>query len=123
MTTENRNVANINALADFIESHTELGFDMAKPTVPHSCGTNGCIGGFSAALWPEIVKPHDGPVPSWNDDKLAEKLGISREDHDELCYGCGPLLYEEITRPVAVAALRRLAETGVIHFRREDDRP
>lgn len=42
----------LNELADYIEAHKEIPFDLASVEVAKNCGTPACIGGFGTALWP-----------------------------------------------------------------------
>ena len=97
----------INELANFIEQHKELRFDMESCSVA-TCGTAGCIAGFAVALWPEL-NCHGG----WRHDEVSEKLGLNCSHADELFY---PLSLDYITRKGAVRTLRRLARTGDITF-------
>lgn len=122
---------NINLLATFIESHPELPFDMGKPS-PVTCGSAGCIGGFAAALWPEIV----GLIKfqCWDDALLASALGIPQDDVSLLCFpadncnfadedceeGVRTMEYEQITRRGAISTLRRLASTGEVVWKEEE---
>jgi len=111
---ENRNIANINMLADYIEQHTELEFNMAEAMADPKCGSAGCIGGFAAVLWPEVRacgSSADNRPFSFYDDVLANKLGIDQRTVNDLCY---PGYYQLIPREVAVAELRSLAETGQV---------
>ncbi|MCH7718717.1 MAG: hypothetical protein IIB21_04540, partial [Chloroflexi bacterium] len=48
------NNTNILELADFMEDQTDFQFDMIKSNVA-SCSTAGCVGGFAAAYWPELI--------------------------------------------------------------------
>jgi hypothetical protein len=113
-------------LAAFMETHPELPFDMALSNNPQ-CGTAGCIGGFAAALWPE-VQADSGT--RFDRGKVSEKLGLSEQAGDTLLYpGEGTYInprpqfddltlmqinYDDITRKGAIATLRRLALTGEV---------
>lgn len=115
------NVANILALADFLES-VLFPFDMAKIHNPASCGSAGCIGGHAAALWPDVASNYS----SWDESKLADKLGIDDDTEEALCYlapgsmwGSDPnyvVPYDDVTREDAVAVLRNLAKTGKVDW-------
>lgn len=118
----------INRLANFLEGGN-YGFDMGDAYARPHCGTAGCIGGHAAVLWPEIqIKTGDPEEDdaggfTWDEHKLAEKLGITYEMQDELCYPVKqpwPTNYGQVTRAGAVAALRRLAETGKVEFLKEE---
>lgn len=108
------NSSNILTLADFIESRQDLGFNMNEAYTP-TCGSPGCIGGFSAALWP----PAEFRSAGWDHKTLCAKLGITSAQHGRLCY---PVLNEDshgytmktCTRETAVAVLRKLATTGKV---------
>ena len=95
-------------LADYIERQPDGRFRMNSWGIP-SCGTAGCIAGHGFALWPELPRRGDKYVPM----DCAEKLGLSESQ----AYGMFlPYGLETITKPVAVAALRRFALTGEIYF-------
>lgn len=124
-------VANILALADFIEGG-RYKFDMGDGSVRTECGSAGCIGGHATVLWPEVREKvgvwfHDGAVDgeavfSWNTDALCEKLGISGDMHEQLTFptewkdGWLMLTLGEIRREQAVETLRRLAATGKVEW-------
>jgi hypothetical protein len=120
-------------LALFMSRHKELNFDMGRASIPKSCGTPGCIGGFAGALWPEIVDPEmsDNWNPAWHDSLLAEKLSITFHQVQKLCYPADQLMtwddwgvsrapsyvcYGMVTRKGAIATLRRLAKTGEVKW-------
>jgi hypothetical protein len=110
-----KNVENINALADFIEK-ADFEFDMSDAGVRLDCGSAGCIGGHAAALWEDVrcsVFGFGYTEFSWRDEALAEKLGITMQQHGAMCYlnGTTEVLYAEVTRADAVKFLRRLAES------------
>jgi hypothetical protein len=115
-----RNVKAINRLADFIEN-ARYEFNMASGFAKPTCGTAGCIGGHAAVLWPSIRSPLAGDTFSWDSRALAEKLEISEIMGYDLCMPTEYFL-RKITRPMAVAALRRLAKTSRVHFSKRDDR-
>lgn len=107
-------VSNVGLLANFIEGSIELPFNMNLPGVPIRCGTAGCVGGFSGALWPS-----DGFIPP--DTRLAQNTGLDHNVANQVCY-CPKtedgerLDYCQITRSMAVATLRRLDATGEVWF-------
>lgn len=109
-------------LADFI-ARAHYRFDMSSCEAEPLCGSAGCIGGHAAVLWPDVRESNAGVDFTWDEEKLAAKLGITRATHDALCYLAGENDDDDIsdlsdvTRRMAVATLRRLAETGVVTFR------
>jgi hypothetical protein len=112
-----RNKKAINELAGFIDLHGELKFAMERSSIPNNCGTAGCIGGFAAALWPKIGM---GNI-TFNDIKLGDKLGLSRDEIWELCYiprnrYGNSTQHRHITRSMAVACLDRVAQGKAIFF-------
>jgi hypothetical protein len=119
------NVANIMALADFIESE-KFEFDMGNGSAFPECGTAGCIGGHSAVLWPDIReygKDYLGNcirnMFTWDAQGLATKLGIPLKRAEYLCFLCEDRHYFDvrmfdITRDRAVRVLRNLAATGEV---------
>ena len=115
-----RNIRNIRRLASFIE-RGRYEFNMLSGWARPTCGTAGCIGGHAAVLWPSLRKLTCVDYFSFNDDALAEKLGLSSEKTDDLCYGnmvlvrCG-LTLGDVTRIAAVEMLRNLAKTGRVRF-------
>ena len=129
---------NICLLADFIESHSELPFDMKKALVPDICGTAGCIAGFGAALWPVSFDSR----PFFDTRKIAALLGLEKEEEKrKLFYPADDFMvgdefvchkwasnedindYDSITRRGAVATLRRLASTGQVEWKKEEQLP
>lgn len=108
-------------LADFIE-RAEYEFRMSSAIVDLNCGSAGCIGGHAAVLWPDeiacdLILGSRSFIPS----SLAAKLDMPFRDFWALCYGApGVSAMSDITREMAIAALRRLADTGVVEFRLED---
>lgn len=124
---------NILALADFIE-RAEYEFDMSIPRAKPACGSAGCIGGHAAVLWPDL-RVDDSNLEedatlsnennllnfTWNQPLLQACLDITQYEHKILCFHTfnrdgERVPYENITREVAVATLRRLAKTGEIYF-------
>jgi len=113
--------AAISKLASFIEKE-EYDFDMEEAIVNPKCGSAGCIGGHAAMLWKGIRATRGGHYFTWDDEKLANKLGLSFKEHELLCFT--PLDSEnnhiylgDIDRTMAVATLRRLATgDGEIFF-------
>ena len=107
-------VSNIGLLANFIEGHIELPFDMDRTTSPTTCGTAGCIGAFSGALWPSDY--HLDP-----ELRLAQNTGLDSDVAFQVCWRPkteegNRLKYCQITRSMAVATLRRLDATGEVWF-------
>ncbi len=100
-------------LADFIES-AQFEFDMTIPWVP-SCGSAACIGGHAVMLWPELTDRRD----SWNEQKLADKLGISWAQQEAICYP-DEINDQVISKAQALAMLRRLGETGQVSWELEE---
>jgi hypothetical protein len=131
---DERDVALINWLADFIASST-YSFDMSQPTAKPHCGTAGCIGGHAAVLWEDIRDNNWGVDSgySWKDEALAEKLGISWHAHRAMCYpgddeeeSCfsdtGTYInYSKVSRESAVDMLRNFARTGEVVWRQFPD--
>lgn len=130
------NKENILLLAHFIQEHPELPFNMGS-TSPASCRTPGCIAGFACTLWPELLRTertHLGQsYVSWNLSLLEEKLGIASLSHliypgDNDRYFEGEaddpdyraIDYDELTRSGAISTLLRLAETGEVIWKREE---
>lgn len=116
----------INELADFIES-AKFKFDMGEPDAAPTCGTAGCIGGHAAMLWPEVrAGERYNAIEkieyfSWNEKQLIKKLGLAEGQEGQLCYlGSSRMTLCSITRAGAVTTLRRLAETGEVVWKRED---
>jgi hypothetical protein len=114
-----RNVAALNELADFVE-RADYGFDMADGMVRTGCGTAGCIAGHAAVLWPDVRE--DGWAKAdgftWEDDRLCEKLGLTKDQHEDLFFdvpGCADGVHY-VDRAMAIAAVRRFAATGEIRF-------
>jgi hypothetical protein len=125
------NVAAITELADFIEKAT-LDFNMDEAYPNPECGTAGCIGGHAAVLWPDIridnMDTEGGyPTYTWDDELLAEKLGIEFIEAEHLCYPDGifrdsgnSIYYRcsyNISRAQAVETLRNLAKTEEVVWR------
>jgi len=119
------NKRNINHLADVIESE-RWGFDMgdgdhidAPNNNQHRCGSAGCIGGHATSEWPNVRRGQ-----SWDHAALRKKLGITRDQHEALCFPDTREAYYfaikggrgHVTRARAVATLRRLAETGEVKW-------
>ena len=124
------NTAAILALADFIERHTELPFDMASGKSPHSCGTAGCIGGFAAVLWPKLWR---WDSVEFDDAMLCERLGVGEGSRLSLLFpgdsgdynfhdSDEPIRYSRITRLGAAATLRHLAATGQVRWLKSEQR-
>ena len=116
------NTKRLHKLADFIEK-ADYGFNMSSPEADPECGTAGCIAGHAAVLWPSVREHHFGlPGFSWDGDKLTPFLGISDDQHEDLFFGpaADGILLGDITRSMAVAAVRRFADTGKIEFKLTD---
>lgn len=103
-------------LADFIET-SPYRFQMSSSIANPQCGTAGCIGGHAACLWPEIqdTKACEGPAFSWLEKLFAKKLGLTQEQHDDLCY-YPTCTFASIDRHAAAETLRRYARTGEIDW-------
>lgn len=117
------NKHNILELANFIET-AEYKFDMRESMAKPECGSAGCIGAHAAVLWPEVRSGHRPGEFTWSSAKLAEKLGLTPRQVQLLCFHPydpdGFLIpYSEVTRKMAVKALRNLAKTGVVVFKTE----
>jgi hypothetical protein len=82
-------------------------FDHVDPTtLLHDCGTAGCIGGWTNALF-----GGDGAVAA------GETLGITKEQRSQLFFAYGTeRQLDEITQWHAVAALDHLMETGEVDW-------
>lgn len=138
------NSANILLLADFIEQHKEQPFDLGSPwPAGHPCGTACCIAGFGAMLWPETLPLSEAELVgqgrsifSHLSEKVAANLGLD-DEQQTLLFAPGdvdnffeedcedddyynPIQYEEITRAGAITTLHRLAETGEVIWRRDE---
>ena len=106
------NVENINALAAFVETHTEKQFHMG--------GTTTCWLGFVAELWPDAGTVYDGA--NYTDEHLlAAKLGVSWDQVQDICFWAKDstgekVRYDDISRERAVTAMRRLAATGHFYY-------
>lgn len=124
------NRENVIALRDFVRD-ARFKFDMCDAYPKTSCGSAGCIGGHAAVLWPSVADAEeDWGDMTWNDQRLAEKLGIEEEVHHQLCYPAdwedmqvprprGWLRgqnYASVTREDAVRVLTKLAKTGEIDW-------
>lgn len=127
-----RNVAAITELADFLET-AKFHFDMNQSEASPACGSAGCIGGHAAVLWPEVRMSCfeiDDERFSWEEKLLAQKLGIENIKGIELCF-LNSFVHREtdmtdlnrITRKGAVTTLRRLAETGEVIWKAEEQIP
>lgn len=136
MSQDQVNSKEINELADFMETRKELKFNMLISDVPiaHRCGSAGCIGGFGAALWPNARTTSQ---TSFNKLVLRGILGLASDQVDALFYpqeaeieetGFGlifadtkaQIFYSDISRAGAIATLRRLAKTGEVEWREEE---
>lgn len=104
------NKKNVLALADFIEQHKELPFDMQLPTVPNSCGTAGCVGGFAGAFWPD-VEDDDG---CFRTERLARHLDVDRTEVWMFCYQWPEDIDD--SRDGAVSSLRHSANVGKLEW-------
>jgi hypothetical protein len=90
-----------------------MGDEVAQP----NCGSAGCIGGHACLLWPEVRvlwDDDDGTqyAFTWDEDKLAEKLGLSDEQCDHMCFMLRSVHdFDRVSRDDAVAYLDKLLET------------
>lgn len=114
-------------LAAFIEEQ-KYEFDMGESDANPSCGTAGCIAGHAAVLWKACrakESHHSMGEFTFDQSKLAKKLGITDEQSEELFYEVprdgGHISYENVNRCMAVRALRRLADTGEVLFELPDE--
>ena len=108
--------ARLHELADFIESCRDHHFDMLQP----HCGTAGCIAGFAAWRWPQLIESVDG-YDTWFQTDVAAFLGLTERQSDQLFFFApgtdGDLVsFDEIDRTRAARCLRRLAATGRVQF-------
>lgn len=115
---------NILELADFLEK-AEFIFDMGSALANPECGAAGCIGGHAAVLWEELRQGSYSSVGyTFNLSKLGNKLELKEQLTTDLCFnphdedGIG-MSCLSVTRSMAVATLRRLAETGELYFEEE----
>ena len=110
LTTEQQNCL---ALADFIENGS-LRLDMHTAIPNLDCGSAGCIIGHASLLWKD-------QYTFFNEHTLSRQIGASNEEIHDLCFntpnerGAG-ICYHKITKPMAVAALRRFALYKQTHF-------
>lgn len=116
-----RNKELILKLADYIETDSRHRiFDMRYWRQVGDCGTTACIGGHLEML----LKRRRYAL---GEETVAVELGLSDQQARNLCFdpkagnGVG-FSRDEITKPMAVAALRRLAKTGRVYFSKADDK-
>lgn len=103
---------NVERLRDFI-AKARFKFDMDSALVEPKCGSAGCIGGHAAYLWPSLRLCEDADGYTFADSEMAEKLGISTEVQQSLCYEPvsikgGRMALRSVTRSMAVAGLNNL---------------
>lgn len=120
---------NVELLCDAIAKGE--GFTMATHG---ECGSPGCIAGWATHLWPEIQDPYEPDDLQPDEELLAAKLGVDQRGLNTLCYHYGnPTAWDEtypdslfvypcdeINRNMAIAALRRLRDTGEAYFSLKD---
>ena len=108
------NIDNINLLIKTLEDEQfpdgkALTFDMASWIKRSDCGTVACIAGTAAIL---------GGMKDWRKGSIrnfAENwLDINSVDSYKLFLWTGKLNYDEVTRDVAVACLKRFRDTGTV---------
>jgi len=114
------NAAAFCELADFMERHRELDFDMWCLERPE-CGTAGCVAGFGLACWPSTNVNRDALGDYDPEHPLCQKLGLrDRDDMWCLFDQDGPrkigLSLSEVTRADAIATLRHSANVGRIEW-------
>jgi len=111
------NIENILALRDFIASE-EYKFDMNDAFYRLKCKSAGCIGGHAALLWPEIseykIANRSEDIKTWDDRGLKTKLGITSDQHYNLCYSIEGIHLSCVKREHVLETLTHLAETGKI---------
>ena len=100
-------------------------FDMAHYREDFGCGTAACIAGWGYILWGD----HPDADPKYLDPIFPDRainessrlnLGLEIDAADELFTPHSGHL-PDITPQDAAAALRHLADTGVVNWQREDD--
>lgn len=117
------NVENIKKVRDVIAALPRARFDMSRwawrtdgtsvttgdavEVLEHDCGTAGCIGG-----WTEAIFGSPG-VRGWCDEEVAALLGLGGAEGDRLFY---PHDVSDRTQTEAVAVLDRLIETGEVNW-------
>ena len=112
-------VMNIRKLATYVRIAPRP-FNMSAPVIdgPHDCGF---IGVMACDLWPEIgYSPRWSPARFVNWEKLYRTLGLSSHNGRLLTH---PPRDDNITREMAVVALRNLAKTGRVYFDRSEAKP
>lgn len=88
-----------------------------------SCHTPVCIAGYAVWLWPDIAENSLRSIFVPNYGLFAEKVGLNKDDLADLCSVSGNIFDgdpEDITPRMAVAAIRRLRDTGVVCFNWDD---
>ena len=94
----------------------------------HECGTPACIAGHGVALWPDIREAnHSDLVPEYG--LFGEKIGVPESELQALCEDWPQLpgkpppegWAHAVTGRMAVAALRRLRNTGEAYYDLADD--
>ena len=92
----------------------------------HPCGAPACIAGHALAIWPDLaVHENDDDFLHWT--LFAAKIGVEQAGLEALCYrfdsltGCSYNLISRVKPQVAVAALKRLRETGEAYYDLADD--
>lgn len=129
------NEANIRKVIEMIENEAHY-FNMkrwgsvpsdaleAKPVPPNVCGTPSCIGGWTEAIMSfEKGLPRNidlGSELTIKDEHIADWLGISEEQSDELFFPDLQDAYAayNATREQAVAHLEYIIETGEVDWSR-----
>ena len=87
----------------------------------HSCGTPACIAGHARAIWPDLATDEDD-VDFLNWHLFAAKIGAEQGGLEALCHMfCNlkrgsAVVVSRVTAPMAVAALKRLRETGEAYY-------
>ena len=119
-----RDIKNINALADYVEKCRD-DFDMSSGFVEPACGSAGCLGAHAARKWPRLRDCRADCNYTWHRGKLTTRLGISNRQSDAMFFQCPNsngthFSWHSVTKPMAVAMLRRFAKTGRIYFSKRD---
>jgi hypothetical protein len=101
------NVENITILIDYLRELPDENFAMNTwLNKNHMCGTVGCIGGFTKLLLGDFDTMRD----------TGEKLGITEDAADRLCYPDIEERYATVTREHAIRVLEHLRETGRVDW-------
>jgi hypothetical protein len=101
------NVENITTLIDYLRKLPDENFNMNTWLERgHACGTVGCIGGYTELLFDTGGLLQD----------IADKLGITPDAADQLCYPDIEERYKSVTRERAIHVLDYLRDTGRVDW-------